>query len=168
MEYYLVGTIVATHGIKGELKVKIETSFLEERFKKGNKLYLKNNQSYQEIIISSYRMHKQMALITINHLENINDVLEYVGKDIYVDSLSRENLQENDFYYSEIIGLMVFDEEHNLLGKVSDIMEVPQGEILVITKQDGKEALVPFVGEYVKKIDLTKGLIEISPIEGLL
>jgi hypothetical protein len=68
MEYYLVGTIVATHGIKGELKVKIETSFPEKRFKKGNKLYLKNNQSYQEIIISSYRMHKQMALITINHL----------------------------------------------------------------------------------------------------
>ncbi|HRT68901.1 MAG TPA: ribosome maturation factor RimM [Bacilli bacterium] len=168
MEYYLVGTIVATHGIKGELKVKIETSFPEKRFEKGNKLYLKNNQSYQEIIISSYRMHKQMALITINHLENINDVLEYVGKDIYVDSLSRENLQENDFYYSEIIGLTVFDEEHNLLGKVSDIMEVPQGEILVITKQDGKEALVPFVGEYVKKIDLEKGLIEISPIEGLL
>ncbi len=168
MEYYLVGSILATHGIKGELKVKIETSFPEERFKKGNKLYLKNNQTYQEIVINSYRIHKEMALITINDLLNINDVLEFVGKDIYVDSLSRKSLQKDDFYYSEIIGLVVLDEKHNLLGNVSDIMEVPQGEILVITKQDGKEALVPFVGEYVKRIDLKKGFVEICPIEGLL
>jgi 16S rRNA processing protein RimM len=168
MEYYLVGTIIATHGIKGELKVKIETSFPEERFKKGSKLFFKSDHSYQEVIVSSYRTHKQMALITINHLENINDVLTFVGKDLYVDRSLQNDLQEDDFYYNEIIGLTVYNEDGHILGSVSDIMEVPQGEILIISKMDGKEALVPFVDEYIKKIDLEKGIIIISPIEGLL
>ena len=168
MEYYLVGTIIATHGIKGELKVKIETSFPEERFKKGSKLFFKSDHSYQEVIVSSYRTHKQMALITINHLENINDVLTFVGKGLYVNRSLQNDLQEDDFYYNEIIGLIVYDEDGHALGSVGDIMEVPQGEILIISKKDGKEALVPFVDEYIKKIDLEKGIIIISPIEGLL
>lgn len=168
MEYYLVGTIVTTHGIKGEVKVKLETSFPEERFKKGSKLFLKENDLYREITINSYRMHKQMALITFNNLQNINDVLGYIGKELYVDETAQINLSEDDFYYHDLIGLDAFDEEHNLLGIVSDIMEVPQGEILVITKQNGKEALIPFVDEYIKKVNLEEKCIVIRIIEGLL
>ncbi|MDD2492503.1 MAG: ribosome maturation factor RimM [Bacilli bacterium] len=168
MEYYLVGTIVTTHGIKGEVKVKLETSFPEERFKKGSKLFLKENDLYREITINSYRMHKQMALITFNNLQNINDVLGYIGKELYVDETAQINLSEDDFYYHDLIGLDAFDEKHNLLGVVSDIMEVPQGEILVITKQNGKEALIPFVDEYIKKVNLEEKCIVIRIIEGLL
>ena len=68
---YLVGKIVGTHGIKGELKVKSDTSF--NRFEKGNKLYIDKT---QEVTINSHRQHKGMELITINGLKNINDVLE--------------------------------------------------------------------------------------------
>ena len=64
---YLVGKIVGTHGIKGELKVKSDTSF--NRFEKGNKLYIDKT---QEIVINSHRQHKGMELITINNLNNIN------------------------------------------------------------------------------------------------
>lgn len=168
MKYFLVGTIVTTHGIKGEMKVKLETSFPEERFKKGNTLFFKNDNSYQKMIVNSYRPHKNMALITFNNLQNINDVLIYVGKDLYIDETSQSKIPGDGFYYNDLIGLEVFDEANTLLGSVSDVMEVPQGEILVISKKDGKEALVPFVDEYIKKVDLKKGIIIISPIEGLL
>ena len=158
---YLVGKIVGTHGIKGELKVKSDTSF--DRFKKGNKLYIEKE---EEIIINSHRQHKGMELITINNLTNINDVLCYVGKDLYVPH-NREELEDGEFYYEDLIGLDCYDSKNNLIGSIIDLQEVPQGLILEI-KSKSKTILVPFVDEFIKEIDLENNKLSINEIEGLL
>jgi len=158
---YLVGKIVGTHGIKGELKVKSDTSF--DRFKKGSKLYIEKQ---EEIIINSHRQHKGMELITINNLTNINDVLCYVGKDLYVPH-NREELEEGEFYYEDLIGLDCYDSKDNLIGTVIDLQEVPQGLILEI-KSKTKTILVPFVDEFIVDIDLDNNKLSINEIEGLL
>ena len=158
---YLVGKIVGTHGIKGELKVKSDTSF--DRFKKGNKLYIEKQ---EEITINSHRQHKGMELITINNLTNINDVLCYVGKDLYVPH-NREELEEGEFYYEDLIGLDCYDSKDNLIGTVIDLQEVPQGLILEI-KSKTKTILVPFVDEFIVDIDLDNNKLSINEIEGLL
>lgn len=158
---YLVGKIVGTHGIKGELKVKSDTSF--DRFKKGSKLYIEKE---EEIIINSHRQHKGMELITINNLTNINDVLCYVGKDLYVPH-NREELEDGEFYYEDLIGLDCYDSKDNLIGTVIDLQEVPQGLILEI-KSNTKTILVPFVDEFIVNIDLNNNKLSINEIEGLL
>ena len=158
---YLVGKIVGTHGIKGELKVKSDTSF--DRFKKGNKLYIEKE---EEIIVNSHRQHKGMELITINNLTNINDVLCYVGKDLYVPH-NREELEDGEFYYEDLIGLDCYDSKNNLIGSIIDLQEVPQGLILEI-KSKSKTILVPFVDEFIKEIDLENNKLSINEIEGLL
>ena len=158
---YLVGKIVGTHGIKGELKVKSDTSF--DRFKKGNKLYIEKE---EEITINSHRQHKGMELITINNLTNINDVLCYVGKDLYVPH-NREELEDGEFYYEDLIGLDCYDSKDNLIGTVVDLQEVPQGLILEI-KSSVKTILVPFVDEFIVDIDLDNNKLSINEIEGLL
>ena len=158
---YLVGKIVGTHGIKGELKVKSDTSF--DRFKKGNKLYIEKE---EEITINSHRQHKGMELITINNLTNINDVLCYVGKDLYVPH-NREELEDGEFYYEDLIGLDCYDSKDNLIGTVVDLQEVPQGLILEI-KSSVKTILVPFVDEFIADIDLDNNKLSINEIEGLL
>ena len=152
---YLVGKIVGTHGIKGELKVKSDTSF--DRFKKGSKLYIEKE---EEIIINSHRQHKGMELITINNLTNINDVLCYVGKDLYVPH-NREELEDGEFYYEDLIGLDCYDSKDNLIGTVIDLQEVPQGLILEI-KSNTKTILVPFVDEFIVNIDLNNNKISIN------
>ena len=139
---YLVGKIVGTHGIKGELKVKSDTSF--NRFEKGNKLYIDKT---QEITITSHRQHKGLELITINNLSNINDVLCYVGKELYVPH-NREELEEGEFYYEDLIGLDCYDSKNNYIGPIVDLQEVPQGLILEIKTQE-KIVLVPFVEAFI-------------------
>lgn len=158
---YLVGKIVGTHGIKGELKVKSDTSF--DRFKKGSKLYIDKK---EEIIINTHRQHKGMELITINNLNNINDVLCYVGKEIYVPH-DRDELDEGEFYYEDLIGLECYDSKNNLIGTIIDLQEVPQGIILEI-KGEKKNILIPFVDEFVRDINLEENKIMINEIEGLL
>lgn len=168
MKYLEVGKIVATHGIRGEVKVSLTTSFPEERFEKGNVLYIGENDQYKKIIIDTFRVHKGLGLVSFNKLTNINDVLDYVGKTIYVDKESLEELGEDDFYFDDLIGLTAITNKDEKIGEVVDILEVPQGAILVIKKDDKEEALVPFVDEFISDVDLEEGYIIITPIEGLL
>ena len=158
---YLVGKIIGTHGIKGELKVKSDTSF--ERFKVGNTLYIEKE---IPITINSVRNHKDFTLITINNLTNINDVLEFVNKDIYVNH-DRSELKDGEHYYEDIIGLTVIDSKGNKRGTVNDLIEVPQGLLLEV-KEEKKISLIPYVKEFVKEINLEAKTILINEIEGLL
>ncbi len=158
---YLVGRIIGTHGIKGELKVKSDTSF--DRFKIGNKLYIEKQ---IPIIVNSVRIHKGMVLITVNDLKNINDVLEYVNKDIYVPH-DRSELKDGEYYYEDLIGLQCFNQKNENIGVVNDLIEVPQGLILEI-KKESKTFMVPYVKQFVKKIDLENKQMFIEEIEGLV
>ena len=161
--YYLVGRIINTHGIKGELKIINESSF--DRFKKGNILYILKDNKYEEIKISSVRYHQNFVLITINDLNNINDVLKYVGLDIYTDK--HEALEEGHYYFDDLIGCNVFDEDNNEIGIVGDIIDNQSQSILEI-KTKNKTSLVPFVEEFIKDVDLDNKKIIIHVIEGLL
>lgn len=168
MEYLIVGKIVGTHGIKGEVKVKSDTSFKDERYKKGSILYLDFQNKKEQIKIDSHREHKNMDLITFNGYNNINDILKYVGCDVLVKKEDLKELEDGEYYYDDLIGLMAFETSGKKIGEVIDINEVPQGIILVIEKEDGKRALVPFVPYFIKDVDLEEEKIIIEPIEGLL
>ena len=166
MKYLIVGKIVTTHGIKGEVKIKVETDDLS-RFEKGNKLYLGTDEKNikQEIIIDNVRYQKNMILLSFNNIQNINDVLEYVGLNLYVDI--DEVRVDGEIYYDDLIDCTCFVGEEKI-GVVTDVMEVPQGEILRIKLNSGKKVLVPYVDEFIESVDIDKKEIIINPIEGLL
>lgn len=168
MKYLEVGKIIATHGIKGEVKVSLSTSFPFERFSKGNTLYIENGEKYDKIVIDGFRIHKGLGLVLFNGYNNINEVLNFVGKSIYVDKETLEALEEDDFYYDDLIGLIAKDNQGNIIGEVIDILDVPQGAILMIKKQDKGQALVPFVEEFIDEVNIKDKYLVIIPIEGLL
>ena len=95
MKYLLVGDIVSTHGIRGEVKVNIVTDDLS-RFDVGNNLYVLRDNVYQKITVSSFRLHKNMALITFNNIKDINVFdtstvfVVGLGGEIDVESVSKQ------------------------------------------------------------------------------
>lgn len=162
MKYYQVGKILATFGIKGEVKVLNESDF--DRFKKNNILYLKKDNEYIEIKIDSARPHKNAMLIKFNGIDDINKVLKYVGLDIYVKDPEKK---AGSYYVDDIIGLDVFDNDNNKIGKVIDILIMPKVNVLQIEEENGNIALVPNVSEFVKEIKMDENKIVIQPIEGM-
>lgn len=168
MKLISVGIIAGTHGIKGEVKVKSDSDFRNERFKKHQKLFVKRQGEMETIIIDSHRQHKQWDLITFNQIQDINLVLDYVGCELFVNREDLPPLSKHEYYFDDLIGLDACLEDGTIIGQVSDITNLPQGFLLVITKPDQKEALVPFVPEFVKQVDINKKRIIITPIEGLL
>lgn len=157
----VIGQIIGTFGIKGELKVYSESDFVEYRFRKGAKIII-NDEVYT---ISSSRFHKGNVLITINEFYNINQVLDKVGMKITTIDDEIPPLNENEYYVDQLIGLTLYNTLNECLGKVSDVIEIPSGYLLEIEGEQNKKFLVPFVDAFVKEIDEEKIVIE--EIEGL-
>ena len=148
-----VGKIVNTHSLKGEVKVISSTDFEEERFKKGNKLLItRGNQLIREVIVESYRNHKNFLLVKFEGIDS-----DEVGK-----------LEENEFYFHEIIGCQVFDENDRNLGEIIDILTPGANDVWVIKGENGKEILIPYIEDVVKKIDITSKKVNIEVMEGLI
>ena len=162
MKYLEVGKIVTTHGIRGEVKIQVITDNLS-RFEKGSILYV--GEAKEQIIVDNYRVQKNMVLLSFNGITNINDVLKYVNQMLYVDI--DEVRDEDEIYYDDLIDCIVLVDEQ-VIGVVTDVIEVPQGEILQIKKQNGKNVLVPFVDEFIVNVDIENKKIVIDPIEGLI
>ena len=83
MDLIYVGKIVNTHGIKGELRIKSKIEYKERVFKVGNTLYIGN--SKEKEAIGSYRVHKDYDMVTFKGYDNINQVLKYLNKEVYID-----------------------------------------------------------------------------------
>lgn len=150
-EMIYIGKTVSTFGIKGELKVISDFEYCDKAYKVGNKVLINNI----EHIISSIRYHKNYVLLKIDNLNNINDILKYVGFNIYIKRLDL-NLSKDEFLYKDLINSEVIDEDDTKLGK---IIEVVNGINVLIKVKGTKEFYIPLIDNYVKKFDLDKKIL---------
>lgn len=159
-----VGMIVGTHGIKGEVKIKSYTDFADERFAPGQTLRLDLGKRSIELEVESHRVHKNMDLVKFVGLDNINDVEKY--RDAIVYANQDDDLEEGEYYYSDIIGCTVEDEQGNHLGKIVHILEMPTQDILEIEDDNGT-FMVPYVDAFVVEEDIENGRMVLRLIEGM-
>ena len=145
-EMIYIGKTVSTFGIKGELKVISDFEKCDKAYKIGNKVLINNI----EHVISGIRYHKNYILLEIDNLKNINDILKYVGFNIYIKRVDL-HLEKNEFLYKDLINSDVIDEDGSNLGK---IIEVKQGVNLLIKVNGSKKFYIPYVDEYIIKFDL--------------
>lgn len=173
INYLRVGKITKTQGIKGELKVFATTDdikrydclhdvYLSKSEEADDKDFLGSN-AYE---IISVKYVKDAPIIKLKGVDTIEDATKYIGENIYVKREDAVTLSSSEYYISDLIGLTAYENETQL-GKVIDIMKTKAQSILVI-ECDKKQKLVPLVYEFVEKIDLKEGKINIKTIEGLL
>jgi len=164
-----VGKIVNTHSLKGEVKVISSTDFEEERFKKGSKLLItRGNQLIREVVVQSYRNHKNFLLVKFEGIDSVEEAEKLKNLQIKIDSDEVGELEENEFYFHQIIGCEVFDENDKNLGEIIDILTPGANDVWVIKGENGKEILIPYIEDVVKKIDITSKKINIEVMEGLI
>ena len=145
-EMIYIGKTVSTFGIKGELKVISDFEYCDRAYQIDKKILINNI----EHVISGIRYHKNYVLLKIDNLNNINDILKYVGFNIYIKRMDL-HLEENEFLYKDLISSDVIDNDGSNLGK---IIEARQGVNLLIKVKGSKEFYIPYVDEYIIKFDL--------------
>lgn len=168
-EFLNVGKIVNTHGIRGEVRVISQTDFPEERYRKGQRLTLfRENKTPLELTVAGHRKHKNFDLLTFEGYPTINDVEPLRDGILKVSKDELSELTENEYYYHEIIGLTVIDEQARELGKIKEILSPGANDVWVVQRKGKKDALIPYIESVVKQIDLDKGEVHIEIPEGLL
>lgn len=171
-QYYLVGKIVNTQALRGEVRVMATTDFPEERFKIGAILAIFNgNKLVETVEVDGHRLHKNFNLLHFKGKDNINDVEKFKGFDSKVAGTEREadELDENEFYYDDIIGLEVYTTDETYLGKVREITSLPSNDVWAIQRPNkGKDILIPYIEDIVLEIDLDDNRVVIDPMDGLI
>ena len=166
-EYFEIGQIVNTFGIKGFVKVNPFTDDMQ-RFEELKSVLVVKDKKLIEMQIEEVRYQKNVVLIKFKGLENINMAEEYKGCYIRIRREDARKLPEDTYFIADLIGLSVYDENGNLLGKVNDIYNNKVHDIYVIKDDLGKQILLPSTKEVIKQVDIDNDKIIVHLIDGLV
>ena len=162
-----VGQIVNTFGIKGEVKV---TPFTDDinRFDDLKKVYVKTRKEDRLYKVENVRYHKNMVLLKLEGIENPEQAELLKNAYLEIDREDAIPLEEGQYFIVDLIGLDVYTEEGNLLGKVEDIYNTGANDIYVVKDELGKQVLLPGIKEVIKEVDLDNEKIIVHLIPGLI
>jgi len=163
MKYVLIGKIVNTHGLKGEVRILSDFKYKRLVFIPNMKIYI--GKQKQEEVIKTYRHHKIFEMITMNNYNDINEVLKFKGEYVFVN---REDLllKENEYLDEDIINLEVYIEDR-LIGTVKKIEKYSKNELLRVKNKE-KDYLIPYNFDIILNVDLKKKRINVKNIKGLI
>lgn len=165
-EYFEIGQIVNTFGIKGQVKV---TPFTDDihRFDELKKVILEKNKKVQEREIEKVTYHKNMVLIKFKGIEDINMAETLRNSYLKIKREDAKELPEDTYYIADLLGLAVYTEDGEYLGKVDDIYSTKANDVYVVKDEEGKQILLPGTKEVIQKVDLEKETITVHLLEGL-
>ena len=163
---FYVGKIVKTHGLKGEVTLRIDNEQFDD-IEELNYFLLDVNEQLIPFFIEDVAYHSNKAFVLFQDLKTLEAASQLVGKSAYLPLELLPEKTGNDFYSHEVLDYLVVDEEKGELGKVNEIIEYPTQSIIQIIK-DGKEILIPIHDDILKDVNRDEKKIYIKAPNGLI
>ena len=164
----LMGRSSGSFGLKGEVRVYPYTGD-SELFLTAEKLYAgPNPEAAQELNLKSLRRHKGRLLFKVEEINTKEEADKLKGFFIYISQDQLPALAEDEYYWFQLKGLEVRDLENRVLGRIAHVTDPGGQEIWVIKNSSGQEGLIPATDEFVVRMELSKGYIQVDLPEGLL
>jgi len=163
----VVGVVVRPHGVRGELKVEIESDN-PKRFQPGNDLWLAvPHGPARRVHVEAFRSVRGGALIALEGVETREAAEELRGARFEVDVREVPPAPPGFYYHYELVGCHCVTVEGEELGQVVDVVEDGGGHLLRL-RHGAREVLVPFVEAFLKRLDVADRRIELSLPPGLV
>jgi len=166
-EFIIIGKIVSTQGNKGEVKVIPLTDSID-RFSKLTDVFIRKGNNKKLLKINNLKIKKDTVILKLEDIENIEKAEIIVGSFLEVKRINAVKLPKDTYFVFDIIGLEVYANENELLGKVDNIISTGSNDVYVIKNKNKQEILIPAIREVIKNIDLEKKRITINMVDGLL
>ncbi len=161
-KYIEVGKIVGTHGLKGEVRIDpwCDSAVFLCRFKR---LFYADG---TEMKIIKARAHKNIAIVQLDGVDNVEQADMLRGKILYIDR-DDAHLPKGTNFIQDLIGLRVEDADSGeYYGEVTDVLKTGANDLYQVTK-DGRDYLVPVIPDVVVEKDIDGGVIKLRPMKGL-
>lgn len=166
-KYFEVGQIVNTFGVKGVLKVKPFTDDVN-RFEELKKVYICKKEKLEEVEIEEVKYHKDMVLLKVKGIDDMNEAEKVKGLYLKIDRKNAKKLPKDTYFIADLLGLEVYSDTGELLGKVDDIFRTGANDVYVVKNENGKQILLPGIPDVIKEIDLEKEKIIVHLLKGLI
>ena len=166
-EYFEIGQIVNTSGLKGELKIKPFTDDIT-KFKNFKTIYISIKKELKSFEIERVRFSKNMVFLKLKGIDTIEEAENYRNYYLKIERNKNEKLKKDSYYVVDIIGCKVFTDEKKELGIIEDVFSTGSNDVYVVKNEDGKQLLLPAIKDVIKNIDIQNKSITVHLIEGLL
>ena len=162
-----VGVITSTHGIKGEVKV-FPTTDDPARFKKLKECVIAGKRGNINVTVQSVKFFKQFVILKFKEFDNINDIERYKRCPLLVERKDAVELEEDEYFIADMIGIEVVTEDDKPFGTLKDVMETGANDVYVIDTDEHGEVLVPAIRECILDVDIENQKMKIHLMDGLI
>ena len=165
-ECFFFGKIAKTHGLKGELTIKLDV-VNPEVFTDLRYLLIEDRGSLIPYFIDNYKIIGDKMFVQLQDVNKMEQAMMFVGKAVFLPNEMLPQLDDDEFYYKEIIGFKLVDAEKGEIGAISDVLEYPTQAVIQVMK-DGKEILIPIHDDIIQKVNKKTKTLNIKAPEGLI
>lgn len=166
-ECFFLGKIVGKFSFKGEVLIKLDTD-VPEMYLGMESVLIEYNENLVPFFIERSSLQKSTLLrVKFEDIETEQDAEDIIGALAYLPLTMLPDLEDDQFYFHEIIGFDVIDATHGNIGKISAINDSTAQALFEIQK-DNKQILIPMNDEFIDKIDKENHTIYLTTPEGLV
>ena len=160
--YLTLGKLRRAHGIKGEIPLEVYTEILE-LLTPGQVVFV--GESHQTLTIEATRWKNNLLLLKFKNLDNREIVSHLTNDLVYVKSDQLPLLDDEAFYYHQLLGLKVFEEDGKFVGHLSEILHTGANDVYLIENEKGEEVLIPAIEDVILEIDLEEQKMVVAKLE---
>jgi len=161
-----IGQIVNSYGIKGFLKVVPYTDDVK-RYEQLKTIYIEKDKKLKEMEIEEVKYHKNLVLLKLKGIDDINQTLIYKNCYIKIDRENAVKLPENSYFIVDLIDMDVYSDEEKYLGKIVDVFPTGSNDVYVVKDEIGKQILLPAIKDVIKDVDVSSKKMKVHIIDGL-
>ena len=163
---FFFGKITKTHGLKGELTIKLDVAnpadFADLRY-----LLIEDRGNLIPYFVEYQKINGDKMFVQLQDVIKMEQALTFIGKAVFLPNELLPQLDDDEFYYKEIIGFKLIDAEKGEIGAISDVLEYPTQAVIQVMK-DKKEILIPIHDDIIQKVDKKAKTLNIKAPEGLI
>ncbi|MFT4516586.1 MAG: 16S rRNA processing protein RimM [Gammaproteobacteria bacterium] len=156
--HIIVGKILTTHGIKGWFTIGSYTSNPEDIFKYNLKVVIDNE--LKQLMVTEYNLMPKKIIMKLEDIDTIESCSKYMNLDLYTLADELPEVESNEYYWHDLIGCAVFDENNALLGVADSLFTSGDTDILVVKNDNSqKEILIPFLKSNIISVKNSKIIV---------
>jgi 16S rRNA processing protein RimM len=159
--FLLVGKFRRPHGVRGEIPLELFSELLE-LLAPDQTVYIGNR--HQPLIVQDSRWKQDLLLLKFHDLDDRTAVEALTNELVYVKTSELPPLDEGEYYYHQLIGLDVYEEEV-YLGVLREILQTGANDVFLVTDEAGNETLIPDTDEAILEIDVDAGRMRVAKMK---
>jgi 16S rRNA processing protein RimM len=167
-DYYSLGYVKKTANHNGEIIIFLDVDD-PTSYQKLRALFVDTPSGLAPFFIEKIQIrHHGEAMVKLEGVDDETKAGVLKGRSLWLPVEQLPALTGNRFYYHEVVGWHVFDENNTDLGVIKDILDNAVQPLFQITHPSGKEILIPIHDDILKKVDRERQCMEVVMPEGLL